>query len=332
MRDTRDDAEQSPLVVAAIARGVFEIKGDRITYNTPTKKTYDWNDPEEWVRARTLAFLVLEKSYPLNRIRIEVSVPRRTPGDYADIVVYRDDQCRIPYLVVENKSANQTKADRRQWIEQLFGNANSLRAELGLYDEFTESIFYDVGSFPQTERKENIRGPRAAVPALYGEVPIFLHLAGQEGDIRPVAPTTVETLIRRAHSIIWSGGKRDPLKSFDEWSKLLFAKVIDEKHTPTGKPRRFQVGTKETTAAVANRIHNLFADAVRLDPTIFPDGIRIDLPDRKIFDVVIALQGISFSGTDVDNIGVAFENFFGSVFRGELRQPSGALFGAETGS
>jgi type I restriction enzyme M protein len=158
------------------------------------------------------------------------------------------------------------------------------------------------------------------VPAQYGEVPTFLHIAGEEGDIRPVAPTVVETFIRRAHSIIWSGGKRDPLKAFDEWSKLLFAKVIDEKHTGTGKPRRFQVGTKETTAAVANRIHSLFADAVRLDSTIFPDGIRIDLPDRKIYDVVKALQAISFTGTDVDNIGVAFENFFGSVFRGELGQ------------
>jgi len=71
---------------------------------------------------------------------------------------------------------------------------------------------------------------------------------------------------------------------------------------------------------VANRLHALFTDAVRLDPTIFPDGIKIDLPDRKIFDVVRTLQGISFTGTDVDSIGGAFENFFGSVFRGELGQ------------
>lgn len=309
MKDTREDAEQDPLIVAAIERGICEIKGDRITYNFATKKSYDWDDAEEWVRARTLAFLVLEKGYPLNRMRTEVSVPRRTPGDYADIVVYKDDQCRVPYLVVENKAANQTKRDRLQAIEQLFGNSNSLRAELGLYDEYSESAFYDIAAFPQTERKRNLRGTRAAVPAQYGEVPRFVHIAGQEGDIRPVAPAIVETLIRRAHSIIWSGGKRDPLKSFDEWSKLLFAKVIDEKHTPTGKPRRFQVGTNETTAAVANRIHALFASGVRLDPTIFPDGIRIDLPDRKIFDVVSVLQGISFSGTDVDNIGIAFENF-----------------------
>jgi type I restriction enzyme M protein len=161
MRDTRENAEQDPLIIAAIERGILEIKASRITYNTPTKKTYAWNDAEEWVRARTLAFLVLEKGYPLNRIRTEVSVPRRTPGDYADIVVYREDQCRVPYLVVENKGANQSKMSRSQAIEQLFGNLNSLRAEIGLYDEFSESIFYDIANFPQTERKQNIRGRRA---------------------------------------------------------------------------------------------------------------------------------------------------------------------------
>jgi type I restriction enzyme M protein len=78
MRDSREDAEED--LAPAIERGLCEIKGDRITYNFPTKKSYDWNDAEEWVRARTLAFLVLVKGYPLNRMRTEVSVPRRIPG------------------------------------------------------------------------------------------------------------------------------------------------------------------------------------------------------------------------------------------------------------
>lgn len=318
--DTQQEAEQDELVIAAIQRGIYDLRGGRIIYNFPTQKSYNWNDPEEWVRARCVAFLILEKGYPLNRIRTEVTVPRRTPTDHADIVVYRDDQCRRPYLVVENKAAGQNRAARLQAVEQLFGNTNSLRAELGLYDEFSESNFFDIASFPQGERTHNLRGDRDAVPAQYGATPVFQHIAGQQGDIQPAVGSAVENKIRRAHSIIWSGGRRDLLKSFDESSKLLFAKVIDEKHTPTGQPRCFQVGTNETTAAVATRIHTLFWDAVRLDPTIFPDGIKIDLPDRKIYDVVEALHGLSFTGTDVDHIGVAFENFFGSVFRGELGQ------------
>jgi type I restriction enzyme M protein len=110
------------------------------------------------------------------------------------------------------------------------------------------------------------------------------------------------------------------MTAFDEWSKLLFAKVIDERSTPSQSPRRFQVGTNETTAAVANRIHGLFNQACREDPTIFQQDARIALPDNKIAEVVRTLQSVSFVHTDIDNIGKAFEEFFGSIFRGELGQ------------
>jgi type I restriction enzyme M protein len=110
------------------------------------------------------------------------------------------------------------------------------------------------------------------------------------------------------------------MRAFDEWSKLLFAKMIDERSTKTGQPYRFQVGSKDTITAVANRIHALFAEARQRDATIFPDNERIKLNDKKIHDVVKVLQDISFAHTDADVIGAAFENFFGSVFRGELGQ------------
>ena len=183
VRNSAEDALADEHVCEAINRGFIEIKGSRIIYGLSPKKDYDWFDPEEWCRARTFAFLVISRGYPTNRIRMEVSVPRRTPNDYADIVVYRDDRCREPYLVVENKSANQSEKSRRQWIEQAFGNSNSLRAPYALYDEFSESIFYDVANYHPTVRKANRRGTREAIPAQYGEVPDFEHVAGQDRDI-----------------------------------------------------------------------------------------------------------------------------------------------------
>lgn len=197
-RDSPTDALNDAHVVEAVKRGLIEIKGDRVTYNLGTKKTYNWADPEEWVRARTVAFLVVARGYPINRIRTEVQVPRRTPSDFADIVVYRDDKCREPYLVVENKSIGQTVAARKQWIEQAFGNANSLRAPLALYDEHVESRFFDVANYPAGERVENLRGGRDSIPAQYGDVPEFPHIAGQEGDIAPAKPSFIEGRIRRA--------------------------------------------------------------------------------------------------------------------------------------
>ena len=88
------DFENDPIIISALQRNLLEIHGERITYNVHQKKTYNWNDPEEWVRARTIAFLVLEKSYTPSSIKIEVSVPRRTPSDFADIVVYEDERCQ----------------------------------------------------------------------------------------------------------------------------------------------------------------------------------------------------------------------------------------------
>lgn len=317
----REDYENDPLILEAIRRGLIEIKGERISYNINQKKSYNWADPEEWVRAYTLAYLVLEKKYVPRCIRTEVTVPRRTPEDSADIVVYTTDKCTEPYLVVENKKEAITDSEKAQAIEQLFGNANSLRAPLGLLDKGDDSVFYDVANFPSMERKSNIKGKRNAVPEQYGEIPEYTFIAGPgNNDIQPVTAKQLEAKVKRAHSIIWAGGKRDPLQAFDEWSKIMLAKVEDERHTPNNQPRKFQVGTNESFVAVASRIHELFKHACLADPTIFSEGAEINLTDKKISDVVEVLQDICITDTSVDNIGAAFEIFFGSVFRGELGQ------------
>ncbi len=137
----RIDFENDPLILNAIQRNLIEIHGDRITYNIHQKKTYNWADPEEWVRARTIAFLVLEKAYTPRSIRTEVVVPRRTPEDFADIVVYTDERCQNPYLVIENKKEQLSPRERNQAIEQLFGNANSLRAPIALFDVLVNLYF-----------------------------------------------------------------------------------------------------------------------------------------------------------------------------------------------
>src|ERR1700722_6384061 len=107
MPDSSSLALEDENIIKAIERGFIEIAQGRISYNLKQKKSYQWSDPEEWVRARTLSFLIIQKGYPANRINVEVRVPRRTPNDYADIVVYEDDRCQMPYLVVENKPAGQ---------------------------------------------------------------------------------------------------------------------------------------------------------------------------------------------------------------------------------
>ena len=140
----------------------------------------------------------------------------------------------------------------------------------------------------------------------------------RDRDIRPRTAAEVETLVRRVHGFIWAGGKRDPFSAFEEWCKMLFAKIYDERHTETGAPRRFQVGRGESDSSVANRIRRLYSEARTKDESIFTSEIL--LPDNKIAQVVHAIQDVAVAQTDVDTLGAAFEGFFGSVFRGELGQ------------
>jgi type I restriction enzyme M protein len=305
----------------AIGRGFIQINGRHVQYNLHQKKVYNWGDPEELIRAQIIAFLILSKKYPAHRIKTQVAIPRHTPQDWAEIVVYADDDCTKAYLVVKVQSPHQTAEARDRAIEQLLSSASTLQAPYGLYDAQAESLLFDVKSDPAVEPERTHRGGRSVVPAMYGQIPAYEYIAGSSQDTQPVEqPDELETRIRRIHSIIWAGGKRDPLLAFDEWSKLLFAKVVDERTTETHKARSFQVGTNESAATVASRVRSLFQQGCQHDPKMFPVETPINLPDKKVYDVVKQLQSVSLTRTDIDAVGIAFENFFGSMFRGEHGQ------------
>ena len=301
-------------------RGYLEFSNGRIVYKCAATHEEAWDDPEEKVRAGIYSWLILEKEYPAEAIKVEVQVPRRMPSDYADIVVYTDDSCSTPYLVVEAKRVGTSQSDFRQAIEQAFGNANSLRdTTLALTDCGGRSALHQVAKYPHSERRENLLGTRDHLPKTYGSISQFGLLAGdREHDIQPQSTARTEMLVRRAHALIWAGGKRDPLVAFDEWCKLLFAKIYDERHTANNEPRRFQVGREEQDVVCANRVRNLYSDAQAEDPSIFTESLQ--LHDDKIVQVVRAIERVAFTQMDVDSLGMAFEGFFGGIFRGELGQ------------
>ena len=82
----------------AIKDGYAHISGSeekqKITYITSDNHVENYNDPEEKVRAEFWAELIYKYEYPVNRIKVELTVPDRNPFDRADIVVFRDDECK----------------------------------------------------------------------------------------------------------------------------------------------------------------------------------------------------------------------------------------------
>ena len=82
--------------------------------------------------------------------------------------------------------------------------------QLALVDQGRKSVILDIAGYPPGERVKNQIGAREALPKQYGDAPQYtLVVAGGDTDIKPVPAIELEARIRRAHSLIWAGGRRD---------------------------------------------------------------------------------------------------------------------------
>jgi len=298
---------------------------NKISYKTREGvKSYPLNKPEEKVRVEFYSELIYKYKYEPKRMGLEVEVPRRKPSDWADIVVYEDDNGKRPYIVVECKKDGISEAEIKQAIEQVFGNANSLRSKYAIIVAGSVRIAFDVANYPPSEREKNIISD---IPIRYEKVPKYTFKKGAPeivfgvGDRDLKKPTRQELLnkFQQCHDIIWEGGKRNPAEAFDEMSKLMFCKIWDERWiTKREQYYKFQVGTHETKKEVANRVIEIYKKAQGLEPGVFVEPIKVGAP--IIYSVVQILQEISLSKADLDAKGEAFEHFLGKIFKGEMGQ------------
>lgn len=144
-------------------------------------------------------------------------------------------------------------------------------------------------------------------------------IKGSKGsELRPAFFGELIKRFQQCHDEIWEGGKKDPAIAFDEFSKLLMAKIYDERFTPVGEKYKFQIKDNDTTKDVAEKIKKLYEKVKEKNSKVFK--IDIKLSDKVIFEIVKILQGISLRSTDLDIKGRAFEKFLGKVFRGEYGQ------------
>jgi SAM-dependent methyltransferase len=161
-------------------------------------------------------------------------------------------------------------------------------------------------------------------------VPLYPHLPTKAAQQPFADEFGLRRIVGRCHDRILYQLGHDPAKAFDEFMQVLLVKLFDER-LEDDLPR-FAEYPGETSAAMAERIRGLLADAAD-DPDFAPvfenafDGAtaepRMDLDDETIGFVVGELQDYSLtrtgdlvSGTDVK--GVVFETMVGSTFRGNL--------------
>lgn len=298
---------------------VGEGKKQRITYMTSDNHIGNYDYPEEKVRAEFWAELIYKYEYPANRIKVEVTVPDRVPTDRADIVVFEDDECKRPFIIVECKKNGVTDAEFNQAIEQGIGNASwiKLRAKYVMIIAGDTRRVLDVSdNYGIYERENNIL---ADLPKAYGKPQEFRFYKGTENDIKPVSREDLIAAIKKCHQTLWGGGRLSPPTAFGELCKLIFVKISDEqKPRKNGEPYQFQIKTHEPSPKLAERINTLYDEQKVKDPEVFTESIKVD--DRVLRTVVSHLEAINLNKTDLDVKGVAFEQFMDGFFKGDFGQ------------
>ena len=131
-------------------------------------------------------------------------------------------------------------------------------------------------------------------------------------------------IMRRCHDIIRNLRGYDPTKAFDELSKLLFAKMYEEREVDEGNrgTNRFTLDTvREMRRNGVEIIQTLWQNTVSSQRyrDVFSDQSAsegIELPPEAIDEIVAILQDKSLGRTNLDVKGVAFEEFLASTYRG----------------
>lgn len=306
------------LIERGESAGLIRFDDERkfLTYVAAGKRQR-YTDPEEQVRVEIYLRLIFDYDYDAKRIELERVVPRRTPSDLADIVVFSDDRHKTPWIVVECKKQEISDAEFMQAVEQGFGNANSLSAPYLVVTSGLKTQYYDVKNFPPLEREAN----RIADIPRFGEAAPKKYKHAKDGlfDIAKVPEQQLTRIFKQAHDALWAGGKRNPAEAFDELDKLIFCKLWDER-TPrkSGEPYDFQVFSGEPPENLLDRLKNLYGKGRAKDPEVFKEDIR--LTAREVQRIVGYLAPVNLSDTDLDSKGRAFETFMGSFFRGEFGQ------------
>lgn len=315
-----NESESEELIKKAEAEGYLRFTGEgknqRVVYVHSGGHSERWSDPEEKIRAAFYAELIFNYEYAAQRIGIEITVPRRTPSDRADIVVYEDDELTKPFIVIEVKRDGISQAELNQAIEQSRGNRASLGAPFaGVVSGITRH-FLDYTIYGSEEKEKNIISD---LPIRYGKPPEFRFLKNERGkDLKRISREELRSAIRRCHQTLWEGGKRSAIAAFGEFSKIIFVKIRDEINTDDGKPYSFQRKTSETPEMLADRVYSLYNIEKRDEPEVFKGSIEVQ--PRVMAQVVEHIAAINFNKTELDTKGVAFEEFMGGFFKGDFGQ------------
>ncbi len=237
--------------------------------------------------------------------RVPVRFGRETK--YADTVVYVVQKARKrPYLVVETKKPGEALD-----VQQAESYALMLKAPFFLVTDGETWLWFQTGE--RIDESTLLRN--APEPPAYAAD----HLVRFE-DL-----AELKRVIDRLHDIIRNEEGYEPAVSFDEISKLFYAKMQDEWEVEHDRKQRHEFAvlqgeSKKYPELTATRVLDLFERAKERYPRVFErttaDIREVKLRHHTILGLVQELQSYALLETNIDVKGSTYELVIKGTFTG----------------
>ena len=289
--------------------------------------------PEEEVRQKYVCRLIDNYGYSIEQMTQEIQVNNSQRGQgmaRADIVVWKnaDDKnnSKSPIIIVECKAESVTIHEEDYF--QGYNYASWAGADFFVTTNLKETRIFRVikGEMPK-KLEEIIDIPNASQANSEKEIDKLLK------QTKAFSRDEFSKLLFKCHNIIRNNDKLSPEAAFDEISKILFIKIRYERENEEGQifsydrfvenRKNYDKLNKEMGVTDAKPFYqNLFEKTKQqfASDHLFEDNAKIEIRENSFEQIVKELQIYNLSTTSDDVKGIAFEQFLGKTFRGELGQ------------
>ncbi len=302
----------------------------------PLKKAWHISTPEERVRQYYIAILANKYGYSLKQMEQELKVNNSKRGQgkaRADIVIWKNEQDKkdkkAAFIVVECKAEN-VKV-RVEDYYQGFNYASWAHAEFFVTTNEKETKYFNVDPAYLPQKLDEV----VAIPTAK-DVDDAARIEQIKNQTKLFTRDEFTKTLRACHNIIRNNDKLSPEAAFDEISKLLFMKIRFERDNKGMKvftkqeyldaaqnhEKNVRPGLKGTDLYALSYMQFLFRTTKEFfkDDRLFDDKDEINIRENSFIQILEKLETFNLSDTQDDVKGIAFEEFLGTTFRGELGQ------------
>lgn len=308
-----------------------EIKGKNIYL--PLKDEWVLNTPEEKLKQEFICRLVNNYGYKPEQLGQDVEIKKRYK---ADIAIWRSEKDKqkdsIPSIIITVECKAEHIKIKEADYSIGYNFASTINANFFIAVNLIDTkVFHIIKDNSPKQLEKLIDLPKAETILDDKKIEKYIK------ETKAFTRDEFTKLLSRCHNIIRNNDKLSPEAAFDEISKVLFMKIMFERES-----KEEMIFSKDKFIADEKHFEALIRPDLKKERSpldqdymqflfgktkskfendgIFETKDQIKIKRNSFEMIVSELESFNLSDTSDDIKGIAFEQFLGRTFRGELGQ------------